>query len=128
MKAKHDEHGIPVPDIELSGFPTCKVASEHEVNPGEQFCAMHGGTVLSVEGQRRTIHRTIRVGIMRMMRCRQCQGLPLKDLRCSACAWTRGVAMGVAGFAEVMGWSDELMPYMEMISHFDPGWQRKVTL
>lgn len=117
-----------MPEIELAGFPTCKVGDKHEVNPDQEFCAMHGGTPLSLEGQRRTIHRTIRMAIRLMMKCRECEGIPLKELRCGACAWSRGAAMGVAGFAEVLGWEDELVPYMQMIGHFDPGWQKKVML
>ena len=128
MKARVDKHGIPMPEIELTGFLTCKAGDQHEVNPGQGFCAMHGGTVLSLEGQRRTMHRQIRMAIRLMTKCQKCEGIPLKDLRCTACAWSRGAAMGVAGFAEVMGWADELVPYMQMIGHFDPGWQRRIMV
>ena len=87
---------------------------------------MHGGTPLSLEGQRRTMHRTIRMAIRLMQRCQECQDIPLKEVRCTACAWSRGAAMGIAGFAEVLGWEKELVPYMQMIGEFDPGWQKRV--
>jgi hypothetical protein len=51
-----------------------------------------------------------------MADCPDCKGRPLKDTRCPKCNWMRGVAMGIAGIAEQLGWAEEMRPYMDLIA------------
>ena len=115
-----DKDGIPVAPITLDGFPTCKRGDKREVNPGQDFCALHGGTPLTGEALRRAIHRSIRGPIYEMMKCRECDGIALTDLRCKECAWLRGNAMGTAGIAEEMGLYQEVKPLLQIIARLDP--------
>jgi hypothetical protein len=120
-----DKDGLPEPPIELRGFKTCAEGDRREVQPGEEYCVQHGGKPLTLDGLRRSAHRTIRMAIHQMMTCGNCVGVPLNEIRCSKCAWMRGAAMGIAGEAEQLGWADDMEPYMKMIGNLEPGWQKR---
>lgn len=119
---------IPEAPIKLSGFPTCKAGDGREVESRGDFCAQDGGKSASPQILRRAIHRQVRCGIAQMQRCEECKGIPLADSRCKVCSWWRGGVMGIAGLAEQMGYAEEMIPYMEMISVYAPGWQDRVSL
>ena len=122
-----DKHGLPEPPITLSGFPTCAHPSQdgREVEALGDFCVQDGGKPASIEILRRAVHRQIRSAIIQMKKCHGCEVLELTDIRCSACTWCRGAAMGIAGIAGQLGWADEIKPLMAMIGIYAPGWQKK---
>ena len=124
---KTDEFGLPEAPIKLSGFPTCAHPSRdgREVEKAGDFCAQDGGKPASMEILRRSMHREIRMAIRQMQLCGDCAVIPINEIRCHRCTWMRGAAMGIAGVGEQLGWAEELEPYMRMIGHFDPGWQKK---
>lgn len=122
-----DRYGLPEPPIKLDGFPLCAHpdGDRREVAAPGELCAQDGGQPATLEILRRSIHRQIRGAILEMKCCRRCEGLDLRDVRCAACAWMRGAAMGVAGIAELLGWAGEVQPLMSLIGIYDPGWQKR---
>lgn len=75
---------------------------------------------------RRTIIRGMRFAIADMIRCEKCREIPLNQVRCGACAYMRGCAMGVAGMAEGLGWIADVEPLLKLIGIPDPGWMERV--
>lgn len=122
-----DKYGLPVPTIKLDGFPVCAHPRNdgREVEKRGDFCAQDGGKPASTEILRRVTVRQIRSSIRQMMLCGDCVGIPLTSVRCPACTWLRGAAMGIAGVGEQMGFAEDLEPLMALIGVFDPGWQER---
>lgn len=119
---------IPEAPIKLDGFPLCYGPDDdrREVeNPGD-LCAMCGGKPASVEILRRTIHRQARLGLRQVLGCRECKDIPPNEVRCTLCAWYRGVIMGIAGIGEQVWGPEEFDGYLKIICTYDPGWQNRV--
>lgn len=121
---------IAIPDapVKLDGFPLCSHPHNdgREVHAAGDVCALDGGKPASLEMIRRTMHRQIRLGLRQILACSVCKEIPPNEIRCKKCAWMRGAVMGIAGVGEQVWGLEEFDPYMQIISVFDPGWQKRV--
>lgn len=119
---------LPTPTIKLDGFPIChgdRNRCTTEVSSVSSWCARHSGPPMGPSILRRTLNRQARTAVQNMIDCRDCEHINLNDIRCSKCAWFRGVAMGLTGIAEQNGWEGDVTPLMKMIAHHEPRWYEK---
>ncbi len=116
---------LPEAAIDLSKPHKCRDDCGAEVLAHEDRCAYHGGAAMTIPMLRRYTLRGIRFAICEMIRCEKCRDIPLNEVRCNACAYVRGTAMGIGALAENMGWKDDSEPLMALIGIEDPGWIKR---